>query len=86
MTATTLLNNSLGEIINLTRKDCVRIMLGPSTPMASCLLNFGMDYLGGALVLDRNKVVQGIEKGLPFRKLEGIKFIIQSRNDLNQSD
>ena len=83
LTATTLLNNSLGEIINLTRKDCIRMMLGPSTPMASCLLDMGIDHLGGALVQDRNKVVQGIKKGLPFRKLEGVKFTIQSRNDLN---
>lgn len=77
LTATTLLNDSLGEIINLTHRDCVKMMLGPSTPMASCLLDMGMDYLGGALVQDKNKVIQGIEQGLPFRKLQGIKFIIQ---------
>lgn len=83
LTATTLLNNTLGEIINLTRENCVRMMLGPSTPMATCLLDMGIDHLGGALVQDRNKVVQGIETGLPFRKLEGFRYIIQSRNNLN---
>lgn len=70
LTATTLLNDSLSEIINLTRKDCIRMMLGPSTPMASCLLDMGMEHLGGTFVQDRNKAAQGIEKGLPFRKLE----------------
>ncbi len=78
ITATTLLNNSLGEILNLTRDNAVRIMLGPSTPLASCLLDMGLDYLGGTVVNDHQKVFAGIEKGLPFRKLDGVSYTVMS--------
>ncbi len=79
ITATTLLNNSLAEILNLTGKNAVRIMLGPSTPQARCLLDMGLDYLGGAMIKDYPKAVAGIEKGLPFRKLDGVSFTIMSK-------
>ncbi len=79
ITATTLLNGTLGEILSLTRKDAVRIMLGPSTPLASCLLDMGFDYLGGARVNDSRKVSAGIRKGLPFRKMDGVGFVLVSK-------
>ena len=79
ITATSLLNNSLGEILNLTRKNAVKILLGPSTPMAACLLDMGIDYLGGTLVRDHQKAFAGIEKGLPFRKLDGVSYAIMGK-------
>lgn len=79
VTATTLLNNTLGEIINLTRKNAVKIMLGPSTPMASCLFDLGLDYLGGAFVQDPALAVSGIKKGLPFRRLGGVRYVLAGK-------
>lgn len=76
ITATSLLNNSMAEILNLTRKKAIKIVLGPSTPMAACLLDIGIDYLGGTMVRDHQKAFAGIEKGLPFRKLEGVSYTI----------
>ncbi|MFP4325466.1 MAG: Rossmann-like domain-containing protein [Desulfonatronovibrio sp.] len=82
ITATTLLNNTLGEIINLTRENAVKIMLGPSTPMASCLFDLGLDYLGGAFVQDPVLAVSGIEKDLPFRKMEGVRYVLTGKKHL----
>ncbi len=79
ITATTLLNNSLADILNLTRKHAVRIMLGPSTPLTPVLFELGMDYLGGTLVLDPQKALAGISKGLPFRKLDGVSFTLMHK-------
>jgi uncharacterized protein len=80
ITATTLLNDSLGEILNLTSKKAIKIMLGPSTPQAACLFEMGFDYLGGAVVQDRTRAAYGISKGLPFRKLDGVGYTLISRN------
>jgi len=79
ITATTLLNGTLGEILSLSRKNAVRIMLGPSTPLATCLLDMGLDYLGGTWVTDHQKVFTGIKKGLPFRRLDGVSYTIMSK-------
>ncbi len=78
ITATTLLNGSLGEILNLARKDCVKILLGPSTPLSSCLLDMGIDILGGAIVQDDMNVYRGIQQNLPFRKLQGVGYNLMS--------
>lgn len=80
ITATTLLNNSLGEILNLISSKAVKIMLGPSTPQAACLFDLGFDYLGGAVVQDWTRAAYGINKGLPFRKLDGVGYTLINRN------
>ncbi len=82
ITATSLLNNTLGEIMNLARKNAVKILLGPSTPMATCLLNMGIDYLGGTLVNDHVQAFAGIQKGLPFRKLDGVTYTVTGKEYL----
>ncbi len=80
ITATTLLNSSLAEILALADKKAIKFMLGPSTPMGDSLLDLGLDYLGGIVVQDVDRVVQGIRHGTAFRNLEGISFMVRTRS------
>lgn len=80
ITATTLLNDTLGEILNLAGKTAVKILLGPSTPLAPCLFDMGIDYLGGTIVHDHQKAVAGIRSGLPFRKMSGTRTFLMGKN------
>ncbi|MFW5731005.1 MAG: Rossmann-like domain-containing protein [Desulfonatronovibrionaceae bacterium] len=76
MTATTLLNGTLAEILHLIPEGAVKIMLGPSTPLASTLFDLGFDYLGGAIVTDPVQAAQGIQQGFAFRHLQGVDVVL----------
>lgn len=76
ITATTLLNGTLAELLNLIPKHALKIMLGPSTPLANSLFNFGFNYLGGAKVKDFNKAKEGVLAGKCFKRLEGVVSIL----------
>ena len=77
ITATTLLNGSLAGILNLCDTGSIRVLMGPSTPMACCLGRMGIDYLAGSRVLDSRQVFTGIKNGLCFRSLSGVENFIQ---------
>ncbi len=76
ITATTLLNGTLAGILNMCSRQCIKIIMGPSTPLASCLFKMGANYLAGAGIIDHEKVFAGIRKNLCFRQLEGVHNFI----------
>jgi uncharacterized protein (DUF4213/DUF364 family) len=76
LTATTLLNGTCTDILSLIRKDAFIIMLGPSTPFAPCLFDWGIDALAGSFVKNTPLVNSHIREGLPYRKLKGIDKLI----------
>ncbi len=76
ITATTLLNNTLASVLSLASKNSVKILMGPSTPMASCLFHLGIDYLAGAKVLDPQEVSSGIKNNVCFRNLSGVDYFL----------
>ena len=76
ITATTLLNGTCADILRLIRKDAYTIMLGPSTPFAPCLFDWGIDALAGCSVNNAALVVSSIREELPYRRLKGIDPLI----------
>ncbi|WP_291319084.1 DUF364 domain-containing protein [Desulfonatronospira sp.] len=77
ITATTLLNGTLAQILNLCHSGSIRMLMGPSTPMACCLGPMGIHYLAGSRVLEPREVFTGIKSGLCFRSLSGVESFIQ---------
>ena len=77
VTATTLLNGSLAGILNLCAPGSIKMLMGPSTPMAYCLGHMGIDYLAGSRVLKPQQVFTGIKSDLCFRSLHGVEHFIQ---------
>jgi hypothetical protein len=75
VTATTLLNGTLAGILALCRPGAFVFLLGPSTPFASCLFDLGVDALAGAVVDDEAVCLAGVERGLPFRGLRGVRSL-----------
>ncbi len=82
VTATTLLNGSLAGILNLCTSGSIRILMGPSTPMAYCLGHAGIHYLAGARVLEPQQVFTGIKSDLCFRSLPGVENFIQPTGEI----
>ncbi len=76
ITATTLLNGTCAGLLGYIPKDSFVIMLGPSTPFAPCLFDWGIDALAGSLVRDNSLLTSLMVKGVPRRQLEGIEPLV----------
>lgn len=76
ITGTSLANGTLPRLLGLCRPDCFVILLGPSTPFAPSLFELGVDALAGAVVRDRDAVLDGVGKGLPFKAMPGLESVV----------
>lgn len=76
ITATTLLNGTCAELLRHIRKDAFTIMLGPSTPFAPRLFEWGIDALAGCNVTNASLATSRIEEGFPFKHLNGVESLV----------
>ncbi|MGD8537788.1 MAG: DUF364 domain-containing protein [Candidatus Aminicenantes bacterium] len=79
ITSTTLINHTLGEILDLVSPDAYKIMLGPSTPLSPVLFDYGIDAISGSIVRDRGQVLNCISQGANFRQVRGVRKVILHR-------
>jgi hypothetical protein len=76
ITATTLLNGTCVGLLGHIPRKSFTIMLGPSTPFAPCLFDWGIDALAGSYVKDNSSLTLSMIKGVPRRQLEGIEPLV----------
>jgi uncharacterized protein len=69
ITATTLLNGTLAGLLNLCRESALVILLGPTTPFAPSLFDYGIDVLAGCDCPDPAAALDGVGQGHIFRDL-----------------
>ncbi|MFC2165885.1 Rossmann-like domain-containing protein [Acidobacteriota bacterium] len=79
ITSTTLINHTLGGLLDLIAPDAYKMMLGPSTPLSPVLFDYGFDALSGSIVFDRDQVLNCICQGANFRQVQGIRKVIIGR-------
>ena len=79
ITATTLINHSFETVMGYCKKDALKIMIGPSTPMTPILFDYGIDVLAGSKVLNSNTVLKQIQQGANFRQLSDIELLTYFR-------
>ena len=75
ISGTTLINHTLDEVLSHCRPDAFRIMLGPTTPLAPVLLDYGFDVLCGSLVTDAEAALRCIGQGANFRQIKGVQTL-----------
>lgn len=75
ITATTLVNHTLGGILDRLRPEALRILLGPSTPLAPSLLGRGIDVLCGSVVTDPEKVLRAASEGAVTPQVQGVERV-----------
>lgn len=75
VTGTTVINHSVEEIAARVRQDAFAIMLGPSTPMASCLFELGFDVLCGTVVEDPEAVLRAVSEGAVTGQIGGVRRV-----------
>ncbi len=79
ITSTTLINHTLGDILNLIAPDAYKMMLGPSTPLSPILFDYGFDTISGSIVVDSNQVLNCISQGANFRQVRGVRKVTLRR-------
>jgi len=85
LTATTLLTRQAAWYLDRANQAQI-IILGPTTPAAPVLFQYGADYLCGSVVTDIDKVAEGIKTGLPFSQVKrngGIIFTRWQKKDIS---
>ncbi len=80
VTASTLVNGTLGGLLDACAPGAFVILAGPSAPFATCLFDFGIDAVAGCLVRDAGAVMAGVADGHPFRRLSGVVAACMDRD------
>lgn len=75
VTATTLLNRTLPGVLACVRPDAFLMMLGPSTPLAPSLFEFGFDILCGTVVEDPATVLRAVGEGAVTSQITGVRRV-----------
>ncbi len=75
ITATTILNHTLGKILSWKKHSSFTILMGFSTPLWEGLFDMGIDVLCGSLVVNSEDVLDALKKGLPYKKTKGIRKV-----------
>jgi uncharacterized protein (DUF4213/DUF364 family) len=77
ITSTALINGTLDGLLGLCRPDAYVLLLGPSTPMAPLVFEFGVHVLSGTLVVDDEIVLRRVSEGATFRQIhrQGVRLV-----------
>jgi uncharacterized protein (DUF4213/DUF364 family) len=76
ISASTLINHTLENLLSLCRNDAMVMLIGLSTPLSSVLFDLNIGILSGILVDDEMKVKKAISQGAIFRQTKGIKKVV----------
>lgn len=79
ITGTAIINGTLAGLLNQCRRDSFIMVLGPSTPPCAGLFELGIDALAGACVVDSDMACEGVLKGVPFKKLDGVQSFVMTK-------
>nr|CBX28759.1 hypothetical protein N47_L13570 [uncultured Desulfobacterium sp.] len=70
ISATSLINHTLQNLLELCPKNSMKMLLGPTTPMSEVFFDFGFDIISGSIVTDQNTALKYISEGVNFRQLK----------------
>ncbi len=70
ISGTTLINHTLPQLLALCPEKSLVMLLGPTTPMAEVLFDYGIDIISGSMVTDEQSILKYISEGANFRQLK----------------
>jgi len=79
ITGTALINHTLDHLMGLARAEALILVLGPSTPLSSVLLDHGASLLSGAIVADEAAALRTIAQGAVLPQVEGLRLLTIAR-------
>lgn len=76
ISASTLINHTLENLLEFSRKDAIVMLIGPSTPLSPLLFEFNIGVLSGILVENERQVLNAVSQGAIFRQMQGVKKMV----------
>jgi uncharacterized protein (DUF4213/DUF364 family) len=76
ISASTLINHTLENLLALCKKDAMVMLIGPSTPLSPFLFEFNIGVLSGILVENEKQVIKAVGQGAIFRQMQGVKRMV----------
>jgi hypothetical protein len=70
MSATTLINHTLDQLLALCSPNSYKMMLGPTTPLSPVLFGAGFDALSGIRVIDVEGAMHAVRAGASFPEIK----------------
>ncbi len=80
ITASTLINHTLDNLLALCNPQALVMLLGPSTPLSPVLFNHGVSLLSGAQVSDEAAALRTLCQGATFQQMEGVRLVTLARD------
>jgi hypothetical protein len=75
VTSTTLINQTLPDILRFVRPDAFVLLLGPSTPLTPRLFEFGIDLLCGTIIVEPERVLRAAGQGAVTGQITGVRRV-----------
>jgi uncharacterized protein (DUF4213/DUF364 family) len=84
ITAMTLINHTLEELLQFCDPGAFIMVLGPSTPLTPLMFEFGVNLLSGAIVTNVDSVMRVVSQGGNFKQVHraGVRLVNLSQPDL----
>jgi len=79
ITGTAFINHTMEELLSLCRPDASVLVLGPSTPLAPLLFQYGISFLSGVRVLNEDDALLTIQQGAMFQQVKGVKLVTMTK-------
>jgi len=82
ITGSAIVNGTMDKLLPLCRPGAYVLILGPSTPLHSIVLGWGVDAIASSIVVDPQKCMEYVSQGSTFRQLRGVrKVVLAATND-----
>jgi hypothetical protein len=78
ITAASFINHTVERLLDLSKNSFV-VMVGPTTPLAPVLFDYGVDVLAGVKVMEPDKTIRSISEGAIFSQVEGVKLVTMAK-------
>ncbi len=77
ITAQSLINHTMEDLLDLCSPGAIVIVLGPSTPFSDVLFGYGVDYLCGSIIEDRDNVLKAVSEAGNFQQVHqaGVRLV-----------
>jgi uncharacterized protein (DUF4213/DUF364 family) len=75
ITGSAIINHTIDLILPFTRPDSTVVILGPSTPLSTKLLKYGITAIFGVRVINLQEVIDSVLAGEGFQKMRGLQRI-----------
>jgi len=82
LTGTSFVNHTVESLLDLSKNSFV-VIVGPTTPLAPVLFDYGVDILAGVTVVEPDKTIRSISQGAIFSQVEGVRLLtmVKERNN-----